>query len=250
MWEVRAPVAKAQELCQNCKHECSYLFSGLPQSARMELASLMRPLELNAGEMVFYEGLPAYGLYILCEGKIKVAKRLKGGRSQILKLLAPGEVLGEKTLFDQETYTCYAKALEPARLMFIPREDFLAFMRKYPDVAFRLIEKLSRELKAFGDKLVEISAYSAKERMARVLLELAWAFGRETPEGLDIGVELPRGEIAEMAGITTETAVRILSEFKDQGILALPGRRIVILKPEVLRSLAQPFRTFLRENLI
>jgi CRP/FNR family transcriptional regulator len=216
----------------------------------MELASLMRPLELDAGELVFYEGLPAYGLYILCEGKIKVAKRLKGGRSQILKLLAPGEVLGEKTLFDQETYTCYAKALEPSRLMFIPREDFLAFMRKYPDVAFRLIEKLSRELKAFGDKLVEISAYSAKERMARVLLELAQAFGRETPEGLDIGVELPRGEIAEMAGVTTETAVRILSEFKDQGILALPGRRIVILKPEELRSMAHPFRTFLRENLI
>ena len=216
----------------------------------MELASLMRPLELDAGELVFYEGLPAYGLYILCEGKIKVAKRLKGGRSQILKLLAPGEVLGEKTLFDQETYTCYAKALEPSRLMFIPREDFLAFMRKYPDVAFRLIEKLSRELKAFGDKLVEISAYSAKERMARVLLELAQAFGRETPEGLDIGVELPRGEIAEMAGVTTETAVRILSEFKDEGILALPGRRIVILKPEELRSMAHPFRTFLRENLI
>jgi CRP-like cAMP-binding protein len=216
----------------------------------MELASLMRPLELDAGELVFYEGLPAYGLYILCEGKIKVAKRLKGGRSQILKLLAPGEVLGEKTLFDQETYTCYAKALEPSRLMFIPREDFLAFMRKYPDVAFRLIEKLSRELKAFGDKLVEISAYSAKERMARVLLELAQAFGRETSEGLDIGVELPRGEIAEMAGVTTETAVRILSEFKDQGILALPGRRIVILKPEELRSMAHPFRTFLRENLI
>ena len=216
----------------------------------MELASLMRPLELDAGELVFYEGLPAYGLYILCEGKIKVAKRLKGGRSQILKLLAPGEVLGEKTLFDQETYTCYAKALEPSRLMFIPREDFLAFMRKYPDVAFRLIEKLSRELKAFGDKLVEISAYSAKERMARVLLELAQAFGRETPEGLDIGVELPRGEIAEMAGVTTETTVRILSEFKDQGILALPGRRIVILKPEELRSMAHPFRTFLRENLI
>ena len=211
---------------------------------------MMRPLELDAGELVFYEGLPAYGLYILCEGKIKVAKRLKGGRSQILKLLAPGEVLGEKTLFDQETYTCYAKALEPSRLMFIPREDFLAFMRKYPDVAFRLIEKLSRELKAFGDKLVEISAYSAKERMARVLLELAQAFGRETPEGLDIGVELPRGEIAEMAGVTTETAVRILSEFKDQGILALPGRRIVILKPEELRSMAHPFRTFLRENLI
>ncbi len=250
MWEVRAAPTRAQELCQACKHGCSYLFSGLPEAARMELASLMRPLELDEGQLVFYEGLPAHGLYILCEGKIKVAKRLKGGRSQILKLLAPGEVLGEKTLFDQETYTCYAKALEPSRLMFIAREDFLAFMRKYPDVAFRLIEKLSRELKAFGDKLVEISAYSAKERMARVLLELARAFGQRTPEGLDLGVELPRSEIAEMAGVTTETAVRILSEFRDRGILALPGRRIVILKPEELQAMAHPFRTFLRENLI
>ncbi len=211
---------------------------------------MMRPIALAQGELVFYEGLPAYGLYVVCEGKIKLAKRSKGGRSQMLKLLGPGEVLGEKTLFDQESYTCYAKALEPSRLMFISREDFLAFVRKYPDVAIRLIEKLSRELKAFGDKLVEITAYSAKERLARVLLELAQAFGRETPEGLDIGVELPRAELAEMAGVTTETAVRILSEFKERGFLALPGRRIVILRREELQALAHPFRTFLRENLL
>lgn len=216
----------------------------------MELASVMHPIEVDAGELVFYEGLPAHGLYILCEGKIKVAKRLKGGRSQILKLLAPGEVLGEKTMFDQETYTCYAKALEPSRLMFIAREDFLALIRKYPDVAIRLIEKLSRELKAFGEKLVEISAHSAKERLARVLLELARAFGKETPEGWDLRVELPRAELAEMAGLTTETTVRILSEFKSRGLISLPGRRIVILKPEELQAMAHPFRTYLRENLI
>lgn len=250
MWEVKTRLIKAQELCRACGHSCSYLFSGLAEAARMELASLMHPIKLDAGELVFYEGLPAHGLYILCEGKIKLAKRTKDGRSRILKLLGPGEVLGEKTLFDQETYTCYAKALEPSRLMFIPREDFLPFMRRYPDVALRLIEKLSRELKAFGDKLVEITAYSAKERMARVVLELAMAFGKDTPEGLDLGVELPRTELAEMAGVTTETAVRIISEFRDQGILALLGRRIVILRREDLQALAHPFRTFLRENLI
>ncbi|MBC7317913.1 Crp/Fnr family transcriptional regulator [Candidatus Bipolaricaulota bacterium] len=250
MWEVRTRPSRAQELCRACDHACSYLFASLPDSARMELASVMHPIEVDAGELVFYEGLPAHGLYILCEGKIKVAKRLKGGRSQILKLLAPGEVLGEKTLFDQETYTCYAKALELSRLMFIAREDFLAFIRKYPDVAIRLIEKLSRELKAFGEKLVEISAHSAKERLARVLLELARAFGKETPEGWDLGVELPRAELAEMAGLTTETTVRILSEFKSRGLISLPGRRIVILKPEELQAMAHPFRTYLRENLI
>lgn len=250
MWELEVQATKAQALCQACPHACTYIFSGLSEAARQELASLMRPIHVEAGELIFHEGLPAFGLYIVCEGKVKVAKRVKAGHSQILKLLGPGQILGEKTVFDRETYTCYAKALEPSRLMFIAREDFLAFIKKYPDVALRLIEKLSRELKAFGDKLVEITARSAKERMARVLLELARAFGKGTPEGLDIGVELPRSELGEMAGVSTETSVRILSEFRERGILALPGRRIIILRLEELQSLAHPFRTFVRENLL
>ena len=226
------------------------MFEGLSPEAWEELRSLMRPLELAAGETVFHEGMPSFGLYILCEGKIKVAKHTRGGHSQILKLLGPGEILGEKTLFDGETYTCYAKTLEPSRLMFIPRDDFLAFVRRHPEVAIRLVEKLARELKAFGDKLVEIASRSAKERVARVLLELARAFGKKTPEGLDIGLELQRAELAEMASISTETAIRILSELSDRGIVALQGHRIIIRKPDSLRAMAHPFRTYLRENLL
>ncbi len=226
------------------------MFEGLSPEAWEELRSLMRPLELAAGETVFHEGMPSFGLYILCEGKIKLAKHTRGGHSQILKLLGPGEILGEKTLFDGETYTCYAKTLEPSRLMFIPRDDFLAFVRRHPEVAIRLVEKLARELKAFGDKLVEIASRSAKERVARVLLELARAFGKKTPEGLDIGLELQRAELAEMASISTETAIRILSELSDRGIVALQGHRIIIRKPDSLRAMAHPFRTYLRENLL
>lgn len=226
------------------------MFEGLSPEAWEELRSLMRPLELAAGETVFHEGMPSFGLYILCEGKIKVAKHTRGGHSQILKLLGPGEILGEKTLFDGETYTCYAKTLEPSRLKFIPRDDFLAFVRRHPEVAIRLVEKLARELKAFGDKLVEIASRSAKERVARVLLELARAFGKKTPEGLDIGLELQRAELAEMASISTETAIRILSELSDRGIVALRGHRIIIRKPDSLRAMAHPFRTYLRENLL
>ncbi|HEC63450.1 MAG TPA: Crp/Fnr family transcriptional regulator [Candidatus Acetothermia bacterium] len=245
-----APKQKQANPCQSCQSGCSYIFQGLPPEAFQELAGLMRPMELGRGEAVFHEGMPAFGLYILCQGKVKLAKHTRGGHSQILKLLGPGEILGEKTLFDQETYTCYAKTLEPSRLMFIPREDFLAFVKKYPQVALRLVEKLSRELKVFGDKLVEITSRSAKERVARVILSLAQAFGRPLEEGLDMGVELPRAELAEMAGVSTETAIRILSELKDRGILALPGHRIVIKRLEALQGLAHPFRTFLRENLV
>lgn len=249
MWDVKTQPVKAPEQCRKCRHGCSYIFDGLPPPGRKELEGLMRPMEVEVGGMVFHEGMPAFGLYILCQGKIKVAKRTRFGHSQILKLLGPGEILGEKTLFDQETYTCYAKALEPSRLMFIPREDFLLFVRRYPEVGLRLIEKLSRELKVFGEKLVEITSRSAKERVARALLELARAFGQETPDGWDIGLELPRAELAEMAGVSTETAIRVLSDLKDRDILGLPGRRIVIKRREDLENLAHPFRTFLRENL-
>lgn len=208
----------------------------------------MRPMRFESGGVIFREGMPAFGLYILCQGKVKLAKRTRGGHSQILKLLGPGEVLGEKTMFDRECYTCYAKALEDSLLVFIPREEFLAFLRRHPDVALRLLEKLSRESKVFGDRLVEITSRSARERVARALLELAQAFGQETSGGWDIGVELPRAELAEMAGVSTETAIRVLSEFKEKGLVALPGRRIVIVKREELRALAHPFRTFVREN--
>jgi len=208
----------------------------------------MRPLSLAAGETVFQEGMPAFGLYLVCRGKVKLAKRTRGGHSQILKLLGPGEILGEKTMFDRECYTCYAKTLEDSLLAFIPREEFLAFLRRHPEVALRLLERLSRESKVFGDRLVEITSRSARERVARALLELAQAFGHDTGEGWDIGVELPRGELAEMAGVSTETAIRILSEFKEKGLVALPGRRILLRKRDELRALAYPFRTFVREN--
>lgn len=250
MQGVTVPRPARTSACPGCETGCSYIFQALPEGAWEELGAVMRPVELGAGEMVFHEGMPAFGLYILCWGKVKLAKHAQGGRSQILKLLGPGEILGEKTLFDQETYTCYAKTLEPTQLRFIPRDDFLAFVRRYPEVALRLVEKLSRELKVFGDKMVEITSRSAKERVARVLLELAHAFGQRTKEGLDLGLQLPRTELAEMAGVSPETAIRILSELRERGVLDLPGHRIVVLKLNVLEGLAHPFRTFLRENLI
>lgn len=248
MRDVKLESPRIAEFCRQCKPACSHIFEGLPEPARQELISLMRPMETESGSMIFREGMPAFGLYILCRGKVKLAKRTRAGHSQILKLLGPGELLGEKTMFDQETYTCYAKALEPSLLVFIPREEFLYFLRRHPDVALRLIERLCREAKVFGDRLVEISSRSAKERVARALVELAQAFGEETADGWDIGVELPRGELAEMAGVSTETAIRVLSEFKERGSVALPGRRVVIVKRDEIRSLAHPFRTFLREN--
>lgn len=233
-----------------CGKERSWLFSDLGEEGQRELEKVVKSIEYEKGEIIFQEGEPAFGLYIICEGRVKLAKRSSKGKRQILKLLGPGEILGEKTMFDQETYTAYAKTLERTRVKFIERETFLSFLNKHPSVALKLIEKLSRELKGFQNKLIEASYEGSTARLARLLLMVGQECGVEEQEGLYIGVELSRAELAEMAGISTETAIRTLSRLKDRRLIALDGHKIYLLDMEGLEKLTEPFLSTLKENLL
>ncbi|OGF54785.1 MAG: hypothetical protein A2Z21_09020 [Candidatus Fraserbacteria bacterium RBG_16_55_9] len=237
-------------LRKECCGECSWLFSGLGSETLEAIREMSRSLQYPKGEVVFQEGEPAFGLYIICKGKVKLAKHSLRGKKQILKLLGPGEILGEKTLFDREVYTAYAETLEETTLHFIEREPFIAFLRGHPEVALKFIEKLARELKGFQDKLMEASYEGSLERLARLLLLMGKQYGVQTGKGLDIGMELSRQELAELAGVATETAIRMLSRLKDRGLIALEGSKIYIVDREGLSKLAEPFLIALKENLL
>lgn len=233
-----------------CRGECSWLFAGLNHRAVEQLSELTRTIHYGAGEMIFQEGEPAFGLYIICTGKVKLSKYASQGKKQILKLLGPGEMLGEKTMFDNEIYTAHAKTLEKTTLHFIERSAFIGFLKEHMEVALRLIEKLCREIKGFQDKLVEIAYEDSNERLARLLLLIAKEYGVETSKGTDTGIELSRADLAELAGISTETAIRTLSRFKDQGMIALDGSKIYLVDKERISKLAEPFLVALKENLL
>lgn len=233
-----------------CRGECSWIFKDLAEEELAELEKTMRVLEYDKDEIIFQEGERAFGFYIICSGKVKLAKRSMSGKTQILKLLGPGEILGEKTMFDREAYTAFAKTLEKTKLHFLERENFLRFLNKHPVVALKIIEKLSRELKGFQSKLMETSYESSMERLARLLLLMSREYGTEEEEGLYIGVELSRAELAELAGISTETAIRTLSRFKERSLIELKGHKIYIIDKEGLSKLAEPFLVTLKENLL
>jgi CRP/FNR family transcriptional regulator len=234
----------------DCRGECSWIFAGLDVGGIAEIRAMSRPITYEKGEIIFQEGEPAFGFYIICSGKVKLAKHSLGGKRQILKLLGPGEMLGEKTMFDREVYTAYAKTLEKTKVNFLEREAFIDFLRRYPSVSFKIIEKLSRELKGFQSKLIETSYEGSAERLARLLLLMSEDYGMEEDGGLYIGVDLSRTELAEMAGISPETAIRTLSRMKERGIIALKGHKIYILDKESLSEIAEPFQVALRENLL
>lgn len=226
------------------------MFNQLSPKDRKRLQEMSRTLEFPRGEIIFQEGEPAFGVYIICAGKVKLAKHSLKGKIQILKLLGQGEVLGEKTLFDREVYTAYAQALEDTRVHFIERAPFLTLLREHPEISIQFIEKLSRELKGFQDKLMEASYEGSLERLSRLLLMMAKQYGVETERGIDIGVSLSRQELAELAGISTETAIRMLSRMKDRGLIAMDGQKIFLVDREGLNAIAEPFLVSLKENLL
>ena len=226
---------------EDCTGDGPWIFSNLGEEGQKELAGLLRPIEYGKDEVIFQEGEPAFGLYIICHGRVKLAKRSTKGKRQILKLLGPGEILGEKTMFDQEVYTAYAKTLEPTKLYFIERRAFLDFLRRYPAVALNLIEKLARELKGFQNRLLEVSYEGSTERLARLLLTVGESCGVPEGDKLYLGLELSRAELAEMAGISTETAIRTLSRLKERGLIEIDHHKIYIRDRAGLEQLVEPF---------
>ncbi len=215
------------------------IFSDLGPKDLKALEALIRRIKYGAGEIIYQEGAPAFGFYLIFEGRVKIVKRTLGGKKQILKIVGPGETIGETTLFDKGVHIAYAKTLEPTEVGFLERGDFFEFLIKHPSVTFRMFEKLSEELKAFQCKLAERSYSGSKERLARIILELG-----------ESGIELSRTELAEMAGVSSKTAIRTLGELEDRGVIAVHDRKIVVLDPESLQKMAEPFPFKLNHNLI
>lgn len=230
---------------------CSWVFSELSKADFAELMRFMKPLYVDAGEIIFQEGAPPTGLYIICQGKVKLVKHSPDkAKKQLLKLLGSGELLGEESLFAGEPYIAHARALEKVTLRLIEKQDFLNFIQRHPAVALKLVTKLAQELEAFQSKLVETAYLSSEERLARLLLLMADRYGLKENGRLLLDVALSRSELAEMAGICPETAIRILSRFKAERLIELEGHRIIVLDPERLRELAEPFPIMPKESLL
>jgi len=215
------------------------IFSDLKDKELDKLRESIRTINYGRGEIIFQEGAPAFGFYLIFEGMVKLVKRSMRAKSQILKISGPGEILGETTLFDKGSHNAYAKTIDAVAVGFIERGDFFYFLERHPKTIFRLYEKLSEELKLFQNKLAERSYSSSKERLARLILHL----GRS-------GVELSRAELAEMAGVSSKTAIRTLSELESRGIIAIESRRIKILREAYLQKIVEPFLANLNPNLI
>lgn len=190
------------------------------------------------GEIIFREGVVPSGIFFIHNGKVKKYKVDQMGREQIIYVANKGELIGYHAILSEERHPDSAATLETCVISFIPKEDFLSVLDKSPLFSHRLLKALSHEFTVLANNISVFAQRTAVERLAIALIVLREKFKTETPEGQKIIFDVSRNDLANMAGIAKENVIRLLKEFKLEGIIGTKGREIWVkdIKKLVLRS--------------
>jgi CRP/FNR family transcriptional regulator len=191
-----------------------------------------------AGAILFLEKQDPRGIFVLCQGEVKLSISSSGGKTLILRIAKPGEILGLMAVMSGSSYEVTAETLHPCQVAFIRRDDFLKFLARHPEVYLGVVKQLSSLYQGACEQLrtVGLSA-SAPEKLARVLLDWSTT-GKETKQGTQIKVPLTHEEIAEFIGTTRETVTRTLSDFKTRQLVALQGSTMMISNRAALETIS------------
>jgi CRP/FNR family transcriptional regulator, polysaccharide utilization system transcription regulator len=188
-------------------------------------------------QVIFHEGGPTTGLYLVCHGQVKLYHSDRFGRDHILEVAGAGAVLGEVPFNGDRGLSTSAEALTESQLCFLPRERLLGFLERHPAVAVRLLGELSYELASARRKVRDLALKGAESRLAGLLLQLAGAAG-DVSSGKRLELRYGRRELAEMIGVSTETAIRLLAKLSKKRIIRLDRRDVVIADAEKLTKVA------------
>ena len=189
----------------------------------------------NKGEALFEEGSNVDGIYFIENGTAKLYKLGFNRKEQILRFIKEGDIIGYRALLIGEAYQATAEAMSDLQAIFIPSDVFLHLLEVDSQLSYTMLQKISFELGESSNTVTFLAQKTVRERLAEVLLLLEQKLGTD-PEGF-IKISLTREEIANLIGTATESAIRLISEFKQDEYIAVEGRNIKILNHEKLKKL-------------
>jgi len=193
-----------------------------------------------ADAILFLEQQRSRGIYLLCEGQVKLSFTSSGGKTLVLRIAKPGEILGLLSALSGNPYEVTAEALRPCQTAFISSNDFRKFLRKHPAVFQRVASHLGWEYKVACEQLYAVGlGASICERVAKFLLNWS-AEGGSPVNGTRFTIPLSHEEIAEHVGTTRESVTRTLSEFRGRGLIESHGSTFVIADRVALQEFRVP----------
>ena len=228
-----------QEHMSSCV-EIVPIFSSLSRQEMLEVESIAVAKKYARGDMIYMEGDQGDRLYVVHRGLVKVFRLSPNGKEQVIRVLGPGEFMGELALFSLVSLTDNAVALEEASLCLIEGTLIKDLMQKHPLIAFKVIEELSKRLESAEKLIRDINLHPVEQRLAEALLRMVQEQEKGAGGG-DSAIVLPmtKGALASQLGMTQETLSRKLSSFQEQGLIELQGaRKIVIIDRDGLDEIA------------
>lgn len=190
------------------------------------------------GSLLFVEGEKARGVFVLCAGKVKLTTSSSEGRTLIVRIVEPGEVLGASAVLLSRVYEMSAETLEPSQVNFIRTEEFMSWIQNDRDAMMSVARQLSgdyynaqREIRSFG------LAQTTSEKLARLMLDWCDQRGEQTDKGIRLKVLLTHEEIAQMIGTTRETVTRLLTSLRTRKVVDVKGSTFHIVHPEALEAM-------------
>jgi len=207
------------------------IFSNLTNDEMMEIAMITTDKIYEKGEMVYTVGNRGERLYVIHKGRVKISRIAANGKEQVIRVLGPGEFMGELSLFSPTSMTDNAEVLEKSTMCIIEGKRLKEIIPKYPSIAFKVMEELSSRLEKAENLIEDINLNSVETRLAQMLIKMA-------NERNEVILNMKKGDFASQIGMSQETLSRKLTSFQEQGLIKQSGnKRIILLDIEALEEI-------------
>ncbi|MBV9573620.1 MAG: Crp/Fnr family transcriptional regulator [Acidobacteriales bacterium] len=204
------------------------LFSGLSENEMRFIADRVIPRKYTASQIVFNEGDPCSGLYVVASGHIRIYKTAANGREQVLSIDGPGSSVAELPVFDGGNYPASVAAVDDATLLFVSKRDFQELCLTHPEVALKVLRVVGTRLRRLVGIIEELSFTTVRHRLAALLLRLANREGKGDEKSVVIMLPDSNQEIASQIGTVRELVSRNLSRLQSEGLIDIDGRKVTI----------------------
>ncbi|GFD73672.1 MULTISPECIES: Crp/Fnr family transcriptional regulator [Tenacibaculum] len=225
--------------CEQCIIREFNSLKALTKDELIRITGCKTSKKIKKGEVLFDEGEYINGVFCVKDGVCKVSKMSDNGRDQIIHLIKKGDILGERSLINNEASNLKAIAVNDMEVCFIPKEEIIRDLENNSNFSMDILKKMANSLKKADDIIVDMAQKTVKQRLAATLLLLDSKFDKN--ENGSININLSREDMANIIGTATESAIRLLSEFKKKKLIDLKGKEIFITDLKALKELSEGF---------
>jgi CRP/FNR family transcriptional regulator len=211
------------------------IFADMTREEMQRLAERTHMRAYARGKVIAQPDDPPETIYLIKEGRVKLCRYSASGREQILALLEPGDIFGERSLVGASA-AMHCEAFEDTLICVLRREDFEDLMRMKPDLGLRVMRVLAERLRHAEEAIEDLAFRDVPGRLSAILVRLSEAYGEPHGEGRRLALRLTHQDLASMIGATRETVTGVLGRFRDEGLITFDERHIVVRDPTALAA--------------